>query len=581
MSGRLRRAFVLAIVVGLVAQSAVAPALAAGSSTTTASTSTTPECEAKSTGDTVADLFLGPVDEGASLAGDVLDGGNWIEDGADCYDKSQVQNATHGQIYQSATVSSDVQRRINASFSNHLQDTQTVARTIIEREFVEGIKANLTEQQISDNINHSLQEYFTTRQANFIKAHNTSMMNLWYQFKRSETVGTTTSLFYVKGGDADPADNDTQYIPYDGSGNTWTNNSSASAATPAFYTSEESVQLLNGNNTNAVVILQKYRYDDTNPTYAFDPFNASGVVGGWQYEFQNFGHAIVASKPQYEGGVNLNSPSRPNVTVAYNEWVWHEKWQSIEYEYDQAIANGQRVVNASYDQYADGTLDIDNFADANTLATQYASKENETGYYAWARAKLGTLGISHDINSSTIIEYTPSSNSSINGSRAQFVAGQTYTLEGGILTNWKPAKTNGKIVNGTTYNTSNTDLPVYFASQEENGSVLVGLEGEFTITSLTNVRTGETLTQTTLDDRTQERYNNTINETELQGLIDYNQDQLDTHSSSSTGGGSTTISSGGLLDDLRNWFDTALTGAWIGIIALAGVGLLMLRILSG
>jgi len=193
-------------------------------------------------------------------------------------------------------------------------------------------------------------------------------------------------------------------------------------------------------------------------------------------------------------------------------------WDSIHAERDRMANQSATFVSDVYANWNRSELENNSteFFDAITLATQFNTNENTTGYNGWTAAEMGLYGINGTANRTFTIDYTP------DGDGDGYEPNETVRLYGSLFTNWQPNATNGSYVNGSTYNTTNAAPGlVFFTAQFNDSSQMVRLDGEFTIRELRSGKTGETLNETTLEEDNRQTLNYTSFIEEMERMQDY------------------------------------------------------------
>jgi hypothetical protein len=555
MTGRLRRALVLAIVVGLVAQSAVAPAMAAPDDDGAFGD----EC-GRSLGELTVDVLTGKLDKSSK-----------------CEAMELVANTTWADTYASGLAQSDLGQAGRTPISNHLEDSKTYARTIVKTEAVRAFNNDtLTKAEIKDRVNQSVEDYYATMQKNLERTYRANVNQAWYAYKAREQAGLNEGVLAVQHHYDTPIEDSTQ-------SDTLRNWFNSSDGTYTYKKTTVNVTLVNGETietTSVKALVNDYTMYTSPANQSIpDPDLNPGTL------------AMYAGDPDanWANPVDAYNYNTTNSIEIYDGYDYRTLWADINSTADGVKANGDQYVDSLFTTYnrSEG-VNVTEVLSPNDLASQWNTEYESTGQYGWMAAQLGLTDLQGNVSSSFEIEYTPRSNHTPtslglggNETTYAFTSGTTANLSGTLMTDWAPTSTNGAFVQGSTYDTADATAPVLFIEQvNSTESRVVELDGTFTVTSMTNVQTGDSVNETTLDEQTQQTWNVSSTEDELNGLLDYRQDSIDSYQTSSTGGVTTTAPSG-LLDDLRNWFDTALTGAWVGLIALAGAGLLILRILSG
>jgi hypothetical protein len=274
--------------------------------------------------------------------------------------------------------------------------------------------------------------------------------------------------------------------------------------------------------------------------------------------------------------VKLENPATGNRVRTTNYQNFYNANENIDDNFTDLNSTAGVFVNGVYEKYNQSEIEdvpVSELQSACSLST--LAQAGDAGGYAEARAAAAVLGFNTSVNSSMTVQYRPITNESTNELQAN-----NTTLEGGLFTDWRPAKTNGSFVKGTTYNTSNSGKTVYFVAQSvngsapDNGSKTYRLRGEFTVGEITNVRTGESLNSTNPREQVPSTADSSNLLEDVNKILDYRNQVQENYEPTGTGGGGSGDSSGGSI------FDTLALGTFNGLVALAVVGLIMLAILS-
>jgi hypothetical protein len=514
------RLLVVTLVFAVAFQPMMGAALASNSNTPASSpvsdVSASPDCKPDSSGDAALSLLVGRLDEAATIADNAFDGGSLLTDSgaSECYNQEEVQNITHGTIYEGGLVSSDLESSTNATFKNHLDGAENVAQSIVDAEIDHAMRNNLTLAEARANINSSLDSYYVTRQKNLIEAYNTTLLNLVYLKGRGENVGLEQGLLWDNDQDKDPTSY--SYKFYDNATGT---------STDAFPLNTNNATLVDGNTTKYANVSRAI-YDGTSgaPYYkeGMEPF---GGAGG--YDADSFKTDIVVTGPNVTDYTTMNESQW---TYAMKEDVWRNRWLDIEDQHQRAIDNAMVQVEGVYStyNYSEWTADVSTDAlGCDFLASEYATDRNSTGYYSYASAQMACIGVNGSQTSTFTVTYTPDNDGQ--GYEPNITNSTNATLTGTLMTDWKPSKTNGSFVVETTYNTSNAvvnvneSVVVYFVAQFEDESAVVALDGEFTIQGMTDAVSGAELNSTTLDDQAANTWDAELTTAEINRLLKFDE----------------------------------------------------------
>jgi hypothetical protein len=101
--------------------------------------------------------------------------------------------------------------------------------------------------------------------------------------------------------------------------------------------------------------------------------------------------------------------------------------------------------------------------------------------------------------------------------------GQSVTLSGALMTDWEPTSTNGSFNVNSTYDTANAGgESVIFLDSTQDGQApgYYTLNGTFTVTSLYNAETGESVNSTTMEDYNTQSFNASLTQDEVNRVLD-------------------------------------------------------------
>jgi len=174
----LRRLAVLALVVAMVVQPMAAPALAS----TPDDGGETIDC---GEGEGLWTFFPGSTADATCAAAQ--------------QEYDQINNVN---IYEGGLSAADIEETIITAQTNHIDNSDAFVWTIVKRETIEGLRNNLTKQEVKDNINESLDSYYGNVQQNLIAGYNSQMNHLAYLYN-----GTTSNKRWATLGPSPSPDN--------------------------------------------------------------------------------------------------------------------------------------------------------------------------------------------------------------------------------------------------------------------------------------------------------------------------------------------------------------------------------------
>jgi hypothetical protein len=498
------RLLTVALVVAVAFQPMLGAALA---STTTASTTSaaTPDDDCRNS---FGEAFL----EALTLRAQPL-----VDEG-ECKAQALAANATWVDMFSSGLATNDVKNGALTPIQNRVESGRTVGRTIAKTEAVRlfnNQSNGLNESQIKDEVNASIGNYTSTMQLNVLAAQNSTVNQMMYMYDawQQNDVKEIAMLQHQK----DSTSLIQNVSVNDGGG--WAPQYIFKPNGYGAYFNNSTVTLTDGSTAT-------YRVVD---------------VGGTNltvHESRDYFLSIYVTNPDsywgYDGGDTDGDPNlanRSNTVEIYDTAQFRYVWVEIETLDDNLKREAAGFVDDLYANYnrSEG-VPISEVLNPNDIASQWGTNYNTTGYYGWRAARLGLTGLDGNVSSSFAIEYTPSENHtdtgnlSLNGSGTRdyaFVAGESYNISGTLMTDWEPASTNGSFVRGETYSTANADAPVLFIEQvTSDESRVVRLSGTFTVSTITDVKSGETINSTSLEENNYQTWNAT-KVSEIRHLIEY------------------------------------------------------------
>ncbi|WP_435363546.1 hypothetical protein [Haloarchaeobius sp. DYHT-AS-18] len=461
----------------------------------------------------------------------------------ECEQASQYQTLTVSDGYQTALALEDLQNGSIIPIRNHLETSKTFARTVAKSEAVKAFNNNSTRAEAKTRVNESLAELYTNMQLNTLETYGANVNQTWYVVQAYQDAGLISgydSPLAVRA--VSTADGE---WPWGFSG------SIVNGYDTTFTYENATFTLLDGSNTSIPVL-------NTSDAGYSNPMDGS------------HDHPVVMTvHPDNWTGTDHNGENADDFANLLRSAPYDDTLGQIQTTHDDVQTNAMTYVDSLYDTYnTSEELNVTEVLDPITLASQWNTNEETTGSYGWLAAELGLGGLNGSINQSFYINYTPASNhtatnefdfNGTNNTTYAFETGQSYNISGTMFTDWLPASTNGSFILNQTYNTSNAAPPVLFVQQTDDGTRVVELDGQFTITNLVNVRTGEQVNQTAPEQVNLQTWNASSTKQELQMVLEYRDNITRTYD---TGGGGGGVNLGGI----------SLGGASIGaLVAIAGI----------
>jgi hypothetical protein len=406
------------------------------------------------------------------------------DDTSDVYQEADTTE-THVSLSTHAdTIASD-QHTLNVVMSNQVNDgSRSVAWSKGKAAAIEAMNNGSTKAETKTAATEAVEEYYSTMEVNMINSFNRSANRLLYLNSVHEnTTGLSGSFAKAALGSDYPVHGE-----------------------HADYT------LRNGT----VVTTQQFERDDGSSKHLWIANeDLSGWTGSSDYVFSSSDGSNIGAA--YEANVTSSLPDNTvidghNASLVFND---------IQSANSAMESNLDLWVDNTYDGYTAGDINSSDVLDPTTVAQEFSSDYNSTGYYAYAAADLAIQGTNGTLNQSMVFDLH-------NGS-----AGRTSneTLNGTLFTDWEPAVTNGSFHTGQTYNADNSSSLVYVATNDG----LRVIEGDFHIVEMVNTQTGETVENTTLQNYNRQTAEAGWNESQYQQLLELRQ-ELDAAQAAAAGG---------------------------------------------
>jgi len=437
---------------------------------------------------------------GLLAAGYVLDKYNSGADG-DSTVAVDAEETYHEVRHQSQLVSAQANQSITVLNNTVMDGARTLAWTHGKAAFMDALAANKSKAVAQQWASDNVTEYYATTQTNQLRQYNASMKELKYLAGVHESHSDLNNGFEFHKPSA--------------------NHYAAVHESDFVY---KNVTLVDGTNLS-VLRPQNTEYPN------FGPAPADGI----SYAEDGF----LQLKADYnETAVRLfgEDGSDPG------DWVQMTK--ELREQEPQMSTNIEAWANQTYDSYEAGNVNVTDIVDPATLAKEFASDYNSTGHYAYAGADLALMGVKTEMNTSFTIE-VPSENA---------------TLYGQLYTDWEPAATGGDLETGHLYNISKADSMVFMATNDG----LQAINSDFKITSMTNVKTGESTNSTTTESYNTQTSDISVTEEQLQQLLEIREDIQEREEAAASGGG--------FFDGLGLSADVAIPG----LVVAAGAALVLL-----
>lgn len=407
------------------------------------------------------------------IASEYLDG----DDQSSTYTSADV-NETRVAVSNHADSLNSSAKTMQVVMSNQAVDgSRSVAWAKAKAAAIEALNAGENESVATQRAQDAVTEYYTTMEYNYFQNQMSILQKGAYLENVTEAQDGMNGG--IQTGFIRTTDADDQSI---------TNQNGLRVQGTATYT------LLNGTQISYTNVEDEYSNQDLVPKRGSE---------GWLIEYQD-----------YTDGDGDPSTYTWRVLIDMR----NSAWEDIDTANSQMRSNADLYVGNLYANYNPGDINNSSIVDPTTLAQEFATDYNSTGYYAYAGAEAALMGHNGTFNESMTL-VTSESSTMYNGS---------------LFTSWSPASTNGTFETGHEYVTSNSDAPVFFATND--GLVLI--QENFTLTEMVNLKTGEAVQNTTLQDYNRQTADVSLTEEQFQQLIDLRTEVEDAEAAAAGGGGS-------------------------------------------
>ena len=496
-TGKAYRLLVVALVVAVAVQPMLGAALASSASTSTTASAVPDDCR-----NSFTEAFL----ETLTLRAQPL-----VDEG-ECKAQELVANATWADIYASGLAQADLGKAGRTPVLNHLNDSKTFARTIVKSTAVKAFNNGTSKSQIKAKVNDSVEEYYAPMHENLISTHNANLNQLWYIWNTEANNSVDSVAVTYLQNDNRPFD----YSQSGPSGKLWDKD----AYTPDWELRTLNATLVDGSTTNMSALWLSDGNYWIEPTQQHPDTYTNG---------RSFHYFATDPTSNVSNDLVMN---RSNSVVVYDHEEYADAFERINQTAEDVKVNAEKYVDGLFATYNQSQgINVSEVLDPITLSSQWNTNYESTGYHGWMAAEIGLTGLEGNISSSFAINYTPAADQlcsysgGLNGSgnrSCAFTAGNTTQMDGTLMTDWAPSKTNGSFVRNQTYDTSNANVSVLFVEQvTANRSRLVRLNGTFEVYRLTNVQTGETLNATELEEQNQQTWEENSTVEQLRSLLEY------------------------------------------------------------
>lgn len=275
-----------------------------------------------------------------------------------------------------------------AVVDNYNNDSRNIAWVKAKKAIIEELNTGGTESSAKTRAKEAIRDYYAQKQLNLIEQWNS----------------TVNAYQYNEGIDQD-AITDTDFVHLN-----YTHSESGSHVQFKVidkFTNETTVQLV--NNTDAPIRSIGVEWVGTkvdNPNYHETVHYHLADYTTTDYDME--GSTINSAELH---SLVTEAPTTDYDTVRWGDpGEFNERWTAFVTQKDQMVANVDPFVNSTYSEYMADQINTSDIQDPYTLASEYTSEYNDTGYYAYAVANNALLGVD-----TPTLESTSLMNVSVNG----------------------------------------------------------------------------------------------------------------------------------------------------------------------
>ena len=423
--------------------------------------------------------------------------------------KESDANQTKVDIYQAGSAEVGASQTFGATYDNYLNDTEAQAWMDVQVAVAQAYENGSSKQEAIVAAREAISDYYAVKQVNLHEKWNTSASNIAYLRSTAEMEDGISQP--ALGSNYGPGDG---FVSFDGGTGSYD-------VVIDSFDNTSTVTLTNGT-TRDVRSLRVQMADGglvTSIHPGFEDGDTEGISAGNSYydESQNVVH-LDDSRSWYFGNVFIKPPNEnyDQLTVlSAGDYI--DRHRRIERLNSNLQAEAEMFVNATFEDFESGQINASDVISANTAMFEYGVRSGNESEGLWrSTAAIGMMGFDvPNVSTSGTMRITHGS----------------FNVHGLVMAREAP---NGTWVNGTTYNTSNIDGPVFIVTTEGE-KIDIGENETFTIEEM-NARDGSAVEQT---ETTKVVYKtaNTSQLLEMQKQLEQTRQAIEEREPDGTGGG--------------------------------------------
>lgn len=346
--------------------------------------------------------------------------------------EEDLANSTEVNIYNTGKTADTTSEQFLTVMGNSVGDSRTIAMSKAEAAAIEAIDNGATETEAQTAAREAVNDFYTVKQMNLVDRWNNHLQVV----DTMRNASTTSGVNNVQVDETwDDGSNSYNYLEIREGTITLAN-----GTTFVEYYMEADGNVEAGGGRTA-----QFHVDHTNGASSdFEDYTHGITVDPYD---TNLGYTVLDLDDTQSGG-------RP----------WMAEYSDIETARTNTVANAEEYAVALHGGVQNGTVNATTYVSPSTLAQEYSTDYNSTGYYTYAVAWAGTAGFAiPDLNETSLMT----------------IQTATDTHEGLLLSQNSP---NGSVWEvGTQYSASVIPGKQFVATTDGN---VTELTGEFSITSM-------------------------------------------------------------------------------------------------
>lgn len=454
-----------------------------------------------------------------------------------------TDSEVHTSIINAALAAVDNREQVLGSVRTRLNASYGVAMAKAKVDAMIDLNEGRAESIARSNASDAVRDYYTQIQSNILSYRNRHALKINASINEVErTSGLSYSdIFRVKLNHNPGANANGIRLSYD---------TPQDMRVKAF-----NVTLYDGSNMT-IYQPQAYIVVDTYSGYGC----SKSLVREWvnlteKIQFQHYGTnsacTLENSKTTYSGFKVVDLEG--NTSFYLDPTTYASTINEVEDTRIRAISNVETIVNDIYGKYAGGEINISKSLGPLEVLKTASTSYQSTGYFDYATLTAKQMGLNTNGTFAFTVEWSPEG---VNKTYKD--TGQLFLADGAF---------NSTIKAGKQYNVS--DQTVWLTRKNDAGKIVQeDLNGTFTVTQMTNKKTGETVTKTSVQDI--KVYD--ANVSDLKQQFDKLREQLEEYKAETGGGAGGGFSLGSFFSSPAGIGTSILILVFLGLLAFIAGG---------